>query len=97
LRAWSLYRLARPFLGPARLCPARLPRCARNDITVSLRGAERRSNLAAANLRANIAGAARVFEAADRLREEVLGKPEYDVGEKNARGDRREEDHIDRQ
>src|SRR5207253_11246718 len=29
--------------------PARLPRCARNDSTVSLRGPERRSNLAAAS------------------------------------------------
>src|SRR5271166_2439174 len=35
------------FLRPPGLCLARLPRGASNDITVSLRGAERRSNLAA--------------------------------------------------
>ena len=29
---------------------------------------------------ADIAGAARVLEAADRLREEVLGQPQHDIG-----------------
>ena len=48
-------------------------------------------------LRANITGAAWVLEAADRLREEVLGKPQHDVGQKNAGSDRRKKDYVDRQ
>src|SRR6516162_10012156 len=39
--------------------------------------------------RADIAGAARVLEAADRLGEEVLRQPQHDLGEKDRRRDRR--------
>ena len=48
-------------------------------------------------LRAYITGAAWVLEAADQLREEVLGKPQHDVGQKNAGSDRRKKDYVDRQ
>src|SRR5690242_20313442 len=47
--------------------------------------------------RADIPGASRVLEAADRFRQHVLGKPEHDVGEEDAERDNREEDRIERQ
>src|SRR5215831_3755000 len=47
--------------------------------------------------RADIARTARVLEAADRLREEMVGQPQHDIRQKNAGGDRPKEHDIDRQ
>jgi hypothetical protein len=47
--------------------------------------------------RADIPGASRVLEAADRFGQHVLGEPEHDVGEEDAERDNREEDRIERQ
>src|SRR6201998_634854 len=45
-------------------------------------------------LRADIAGAVRVLEAADRLWEEMFWQPQHDIRQKNAGRDRREEHDI---
>ena len=46
---------------------------------------------------ADITGAIRVREAADRLRQQCFRQPQHDVGEIDAERDRCEEHHVDRQ
>src|SRR5215510_12575771 len=54
-------------------------------------------SLMALSSRAQVARSARILEASDRLRKQLLGQPQHDIRKEHGEADGREEDDVERQ
>src|SRR5262249_47350330 len=73
--------------------------CARaaTPTTVKSATATAEWSLMALSSRAQVARSARILEASDRLRKQLLGQPQHDIRKEHGEADGREEDDVERQ